>query len=83
VGESLTERANRLTAFCLLPTAFCLLACHDRKSRSLPRAQATEQCRRVIDSFGFEFEHRPGARMFGRSSTVSHDHLVARQLVQL
>ena len=69
------------TTYCLLPIAFRLLL-HGRPlnwiSRALPRCQSTQQSRRVIDSFGFEFEHRPGTRVFVRSSTVSSNQLVAR-----
>ena len=56
-----------------------LVPCFDGITRALPSCQSTEQCRCVIVSFGFEFEHRPGARMFGWSSTVSRDQLAFRQ----
>ena len=59
-----------------------LLAWFDRIAGRLPGVQTTKQRRRVIDSFGFEFEHRPGARMFVRSSTVRGDHFAFGQLVQ-
>src|SRR5438132_3836968 len=76
---------NRLlllpSAYSFLPSALLL---HARTlnwiSRVLPRRQSTKQSRRVIYSFGFEFEHRPGARMFVWSSTVSSNQLVARQI---
>ena len=55
----------------------------DRIACCLPCIQTAEQCRRVIKSFCFEFEHRPGARMFGRSSAVSRNHLVAGQIREL
>jgi hypothetical protein len=72
-----------LTAPCLLFTAHCSLldACtFDRITGSLPGCQTTQQRCRIIDSFGFEFDHRTGARMFVWSSTVGHDHFVLWQL---
>jgi hypothetical protein len=39
----------------------------------LPCTQSTQESRRIVVTFCFEFEHRPGARMFVRSSTVGRD----------
>ena len=47
-----------------------------RVSGLLPSLQSPEQGRRVMKSFRIECEHRTGARVFGRSSTVSDNHLV-------
>ena len=49
----------------------------------LPRLKSTQQCCRVLNPFCFECDHRTGGRMFLRSRTVRHDHLVARQLVNV
>lgn len=70
-------------AYCLLLTAHCSLARFYRIAGRLPRIQTAEQCRSVIDALSFEFEHRPGARMFVRSSTVGRDQLALRQLIEL
>ena len=64
-----------LTAYCLVPTDFLLLSL-DWIAGILPGRQTTQEGRCVCNSFCVEFEHRPGARMFGRSSTVRNYRLV-------
>ena len=65
-----------------LRCAFCLLLyarAFNGITGFLPGVQSTEQSGGVINSLRVQCEHRTGARMFGRSSTVSNDHLVLGQ----
>ena len=43
------------------------------------RVITTEHCGRIIDPHFFQFEHRTGACVFGRSRTIRDNLLVARQ----
>ena len=66
----------------LLPSVLLLRSSLHRITRFLPGIQSTQQSSRVLDSILIECEHRTGARVFGRSSTVGRDELVFRQLTK-
>ena len=73
-------------SFCLSRSAFCLLLLLRALYRIacvLPGRQTAQQGRRVVHSFALEIQHRTGARVFGRSSTVSNDRLISRELIDL
>ena len=55
----------------------------DRLSFLLPQLKAAQQGCCVLEPVFIECDHRTGGRMFGRSRTVSHDHLVARKFLQM
>lgn len=60
-----------------------LLPALHRKSRFGPRVEAAQQSRGVFYTFSFEIDHRTGARVFGRSSAVGDNQLVARHFAGL
>ncbi len=80
--ESRDFEAHRSISRNVLHSAFLLRRSFDWIARGLPGIQSAQQRRRVIETFLFECEHRTGARVFLRSSTVSDDHLVAWQLFE-
>lgn len=55
----------------------------NRLSFLLPQLKAAQQSCCVLESVFIECDHRTGGRVFGRSRTVSHDHLVARKFLQM
>jgi len=55
----------------------------DRLSFLLPQLKAAQQGCCVLEPVFIECDHRTGGRVFGRSRTVSHDHLVARKFLQM
>ena len=54
-----------------------------RAASGFPGGEAAEQCACVFESILLQQERRPGARMFGRSSTVSDDALILRQICEI
>ena len=70
-------------AVCLLPPPrdASLVCRFHGESGVFPRVPATQECSGVFDTFCFEIEHRTGARMFGRSSTIGNNHLIPRQFI--
>ena len=55
----------------------------NRLSFLLPQLKAAQQGCCVLEPVFIECDHRTGGRVFGRSRTVSHDHLVVRKFLQM